>query len=155
MEKLKKDLQSAVDDLEIAEALFNQAVVAADQARVMISATATLKARAEVETAREQILERAATAESALEKYREASELEYRNAMQVATTRSRKLHEQRLELEQALADLGREIEAVNAAEAPAIAEAVSAEGWATQTTQYAAVVTRRAVSLVHETSAAA
>jgi hypothetical protein len=155
MNELKTKLQKAVDDLEIAERAFNQAVAAADQARVMVSATETLRARAEVETASEQILERASQAESALDEYRAASESEYRNAMQAATTRSRKLHITRQELEQTLSDLAIQIEVVNAEEKPAIDAAVEAQGWANQTMQYASEVTTRAVRLIHETKAAA
>ena len=153
--QLKMNLQSTIDDLEAAERAFNEAVASADEARTLISATKTLSARAEVETAREQILSRASEAESALQAYRESSDREYADAMQKATTRSRKLHEQRQELEQALADLGREIEAVNAAEAPAIAEAVSANGFHYQYWQYGGEITTRVVRLIHETKAAA
>ena len=155
MKERREQLDATLEELQAAETAFRQAVVHADEARVLVSASLTLKARAEVETGRELLLQRAAAAEAANEAYRLAFDSEYSSGMRKATTRSRKLHEQRLELEQALADLGREIEAANAEEAPAITELVTANGFYFQYWQYASEIQARAVRLVHETRVAA
>jgi hypothetical protein len=132
LEKLRLAVIAAVDDLKIAEQIFQQAANAATLARTNASATATLKARAEQETASERLLELAVTAEAALEKYQAANNGWYHDSMQEASAESRALHAERLKLEEQLAALTERIAVVKAAEQPAVDKIVEENAFHSQ-----------------------
>jgi vancomycin resistance protein YoaR len=154
MEKLKKNLETAINALQDAEAAFHQAQAAEQHAKNAVSATHTLKAKAEKESAHEQILERASTVEAALDAFKRQLEADYHKEVEAATVESRRLHTKRLELEAEMADLARQIEVVTEAERPAMDAAVSKENFATQFANYATTYTYDCVRLVQTAAAA-
>src|SRR4030095_10609168 len=126
MEKLTKRDQviQAVEALQLAEKSFHQANAQLQQARGAGNATAMLQGRVEHEAATERLLECAAAAESSLAAYRKQTESDYRESIQNATIDSRRLHADRLVLEEQLANLQREIAAVEERERPLVDQAV-------------------------------
>src|SRR6266498_2559922 len=122
MEKLtlREQVIKAVDGLQLAEKSFHQVNAQLGQARSAGSATATLKARVEHETASERLLECAAAAEASLDAYRKQTDTDYHRTIEDATIDSRRLHADRLALEEQLANLQREIVTVEERERPLV-----------------------------------
>jgi hypothetical protein len=154
MEQLRKNLELAINALQDSEAAFHQANAAEQHARNAASATHTLKAKAEKESATEQILERAATVEEALAAFRKQFESDYSAEIEAATVTSRALQEKRLQLETEMADLAKQIARANEAEKPAIDRAVEKEKFASQFAQYATSYTVDTVRLTQAAAAA-
>lgn len=129
MEKLnsRDDVIQAVEALQLAEKSFHQANAAVRQARSTASATATLEARGDYESAVEHLLTAASEAEGALAGYRRQTDSDYHNSIQDSTVESRRLHARRQELEQQMADLQREIAAVEQREKPLVDAAFAAQ----------------------------
>ena len=143
----------AVEALQLAEKWFLQANAQLGQAKSAGSATSTLKARAEHEAVTERLLECAATAEESLASYRQESDDRYHKSIQDATTNSRRLHAERLALEEQLANLKGEIVLVEEREAPAVAAAVEAQQTASIFANDWGNVVRDAVRLTQQVAA--
>lgn len=124
---LRDQVINAVEALQLAEKSFHQANAQLQQAKSAGSATAMLKGRVEHEAARERLLECAATAEASLAAYRKQTDSDYHDAIQAATVDSRRLHAERLVLEEQLATLQREIAAVEEREKPLVDQAVQSQ----------------------------
>ena len=157
MEKLteREQVIKAVEALQLAEKSFHQVNAQLGQARSAGSATATLKARVEHEAATERLLEAASKAEEVLASYRKESDDRYHKSIQDATIDSRRLHAERLVLEEQLANLEREIAAVEEKEAPQVGEAVESQQTSAMFASDWERVVIDAVKLTSQTAAAA
>jgi hypothetical protein len=123
----REQVIEAVDALRVAEKSFHQANAQLQTARSAGSATATLQGRVEHEAATERLLEAAATAEASLDSYRKQTETDYHKSIQDATIDSRRLHAERLVLEEQLGNLKAEIVIVEQREKPLVDAAVEAQ----------------------------
>jgi hypothetical protein len=113
-----------------------------------------LAARAEHETATERLLECAATAEAALASYRKEANDTHHKSIQDATVDSRRLHSERLELEQQLANLQLEIAAVEQREKPLVDAAVLEQQTASMFAEAWEAVVANTVKLTQQARAA-
>ena len=116
-----------IEGFDLAQKLFHQANAQLQAARNASSATATLQGRVEHEAASARLLQSAAELETVLVDYRQQTDDDYRKSIEAATVDSRRLHSQRLELEAEMANLQREIAAVEERERPAVEQAVQGQ----------------------------
>jgi chromosome segregation ATPase len=125
--QLRETLKKTVDALKRAEVSFYEARHGSERARLAASATDTLRARAQHESASDQVLEKASEVETALAEYREKVASDYAGKVQAATTASRQLHEERREAEQRLRDLDQQIQAATERERPLVSTLAAIE----------------------------
>lgn len=123
----RDDVITAIEAFDFTQKAFHQANAQLQTARNAGSATATLQGRVEHESAGERLLEAASQAETVLASYRAQTETDYRKSIEAVTVDSRRLHAERLVLEEQLADLKGEIVIVEEREKPLVDEAVEAQ----------------------------